>query len=102
VRFLELIAGLAGRLLDTAPKRTLCCSVPMHDAWVHSDRCPQYPTAIKHAVDARRNARVPMYPYKRGDTSGMCPECGYPTGHYGIYTVGEPCPYCGYVEEHPA
>jgi hypothetical protein len=94
VRFLELIAGLAGRLLDTAPKRTFCCGVPMHDAWVHADHCVQYGAASR--------ARRPPYPYKRGDTSGMCPECGYPTGHYGIYTVGEPCPYCGYVEEHPA
>jgi hypothetical protein len=88
-------------------KRTLCCGVKMHDVWVHDSRtCPQsialngvfakwreeHPDAKLHEMP-----QFDLRPY--GDTSGLCPECGFPTNHFGIYTVGKKCSYCGYVEK---
>jgi len=111
MRFFELLAGIAQELLapltGTAAKKTLCCDVPMHDLWMHAKGCPNA-KAIEDKIRAWRAAnpdqpgwKVPNFAHvpPRGDKGGLCPECGFPTGHYGLYTVGEPCSWCGYVEK---
>jgi hypothetical protein len=101
MRFLELLLGISVKLLDRLPlssvtaKRTLCCNVQMWDVWIHTKDCPNYSAAYAR-VKANGGRDVPP---TYGDTRGVCPTCGFPTGHYGIYTVGEPCSWCGYVEK---
>lgn len=40
--------------------------------------------------------------WRKGDTSEDCPQCGYPTGQYGIYEKGSPCGKCGYIDKEAA
>jgi hypothetical protein len=98
MRFLELLAGLASKLLDpltgASAKKTLCCGVLMHDLWMHKADCPLFAAAVERVKANGGRDVLPAY----GDKGGLCPECGFPTGHYGIYTVGERCTWCGYVE----
>ena len=106
--FAELLDALFAPLTDAHAKRTLCCNVIMHDLWMHADTCPQYQAKLTKVIawqEEHPNASVTEVPFeipKRGDKGGLCPDCGYPTGHYGIYTVGQPCSWCEYVEKRMA
>ena len=103
----RILTAFAEALTDPPPKRTLCCNVVMFDVWMHDEKCPQLVERMNE-MRAWRAANPgaslfdlshsPWLP-KRGDSSTKCPLCGYPTGHYGIYTVGEKCSYCDYVEK---
>jgi hypothetical protein len=89
--FLNAIAdalepGPGGR---SKAKKTLCCGVLMWDIWMHAETCTN--------CDDEKRLRRNFHP-KYGDTSGLCPECGFPTKHFGIYTVGKRCDWCGYME----
>lgn len=108
MRFFQLLAEAVASALDrgeTTAKRTLCCNVKMFDVWMHAPDCPNF-KAARAKIDAWRaaNPGVSLTKMPRSvdvppkGTRGMCPHCGYPTGHYGIYTVGEKCSWCGYVE----
>ena len=103
-RMMEAIGEAIDRGEGTA-KKTLCCGVLIHDLWMHTEACPQRQAAeAKFKAWRAKNPDAPITGMPRevpvlGDTSGMCPDCGFPTGHYGIYTVGEKCSWCGYVEK---
>lgn len=80
---------------ESRAKRTCCCNVPMFDMWMHAETCPNFQAALAYVRANGGKSR----PRRAGDTSGMCPTCGYPTGYYGIYTVGKKCEWCGDVEK---
>jgi hypothetical protein len=82
-------------------KRTLCCNVRMLDLWMHSKDCVFWQATMrKHRDHMKENdGKVPAEKFTAGDMSLSCPDCAYPLRHYGLYTVGEPCPHCGYVEK---
>lgn len=42
--------------------------------------------------------------WNKGDTSGDCPKCGYPTvgEYFGVYQAGFPCGKCGYLDKEAA
>lgn len=84
MRFLEMLLDVGAKLLDGSltAKRTLCCDVLMWDVWMHAETCPNY----------RKMRAAGACQPKAGDTS-------FPTGHYGIYTVGKPCSWCGYADK---
>jgi len=104
-----LLEGFSEGLSDldgSNAKRTLCCDVKMHDVWMHKPSCPKAAALSEKFVAWKKenpNADLVDMPHfdlrPRGDKDGNCPECDYPTDHFGIYTVGEACPYCGYVEK---
>jgi hypothetical protein len=98
MRFLEMLLGIASRALDSLDgreaKRTLCCDTRMYDVWMHKRNCPNLKAACKRIKANSGRDVPPVY----GDTEGFCPDCGYPMGHHGIYTVGQPCSHCSYVE----
>lgn len=91
-------------LSDPPPLRTLCCGALMHDMWMHAETCPQLVDAMAktRAWQAANPGKLlvdrPSEKLRRGDHSTMCPDCGYPVGFFGLYIVGDKCPYCGYVE----
>lgn len=86
-------------------KKTLCCGVRMHDVWIHADTCPQRIASherYKRWRDANPKAplsETPSFVPPKGYRDGLCPHCGYPTDHFGIYTVGEKCAYCGFTQK---
>ena len=101
---LKALSVAADDLIGANAKKTLCCGVRMHDVWMHAETCPQSIKA-REQYRAWREAHpktpvtdAPNFVAARGENDSLCPECGYPIGHFGIYTVGEPCSYCGYVE----
>lgn len=103
--FFELLSDALSRGESSAP-RTLCCNVPMFDMWMHADDCPNA-NATRDKIKAWRaaNPNVPLTQMPRsvdvpplGSHSSMCPHCGFPTGFFGIYVVGEKCSWCGYLE----
>lgn len=111
----RILTAFAEALTDPPPKRTLCCNVVMFDVWQHDDKCPATVEAMarmcawqvanpgRRILDMTANERAATWPLpRRGDSSTKCPQCGYPTGHYGMYTVGEKCSYCDYVEKRYA
>ena len=109
-KFFEALFGVLDVAADDAfvgnyAKRTICCDIPMWDVWMHAESCTQWQASLaKFKKWREENPKVPITrmpnltvpPY--GSRSCFCPQCSFPIGHYGIYTVGKPCDYCGYVE----
>jgi len=93
-RLLRAVLGPLPEPDELTAARTLCCDVPMYDMWMHAPGCPNM-RAVADRLRRGGDAR-PV----RGCIDGNCPHCGFPgTQFFGIYTVGDKCPWCGYVED---
>ncbi len=107
--------GFFKRLIEAAfetikegppPPRTLCCDVEMDDLWMHAKDCPNS-NATLDKIKAWRaaNPKVSLTEMPHSvdvpplGSHSMCPHCGWPTGFFGVYVVGEKCPWCSYVEK---
>jgi len=113
VNFFRFLGEVFASALDdgeSTAKRTLCCDALMWDLWMHTKTCPNFNAQLAKLEAWRAaNPKVPLEKMPhftlRGDKSGVCPRCGFPavrgevTAHFGVYTVGEKCTYCGYVEK---
>ena len=97
--FSRLLRAVFGPLSEpdewTAP-RTLCCGAVMHDMWMHAADCPNLRAVTEKLREHGRDWKPAC-----GSIDADCPHCGFPGGQFfGIYTVGQECPWCGYVEKN--
>jgi hypothetical protein len=95
VKFLiRAVEAFAFAVNERPHPRTLCCDVEMVDVWQHAERCPNFQAEMRRVRE--HGGKPPLR--RKGDGDKTCPTCGFPTKFFGIYVVGEKCPWCKQTE----